>query len=196
MQMLGIKSPGDNTTIIYGLASAGLAEQLTPIFKRHVPEDEAQGIIDGLMRKYPGIKSFIDESKRMVETLGYTETAFGRLRYFPGYETMSRAKQAGAKREGVNARIQGSIADLLNLASINLDNIRYNTDLGRSIKWEYMVAVHDAIILHCPEHALHTVAKVLRYCMSDSIPFPSRPDKRILVDIQYGRRWGEFSKLK
>lgn len=182
--------------IIYGLGSTGLAEQLTPIFKREVPETEAQQIIDGLMKKYPGIKAFIEQSKKDVETKGYTETAFGRRRYFPGFATMSRAKQAAAKREGTNARIQGTVGDYLNLASITLNRMRFDTALGREIGWEYMVAIHDAILLHLPKNEIDRMARILRYCMSDTIPFPTRPDKTLQVDVQYGERWGEFVKLK
>jgi DNA polymerase-1 len=182
--------------LVYGLGPDGLAEQLTPIMKRHVPGEEAQGIIDGLMRQYPGIKNFIEDSKKDVEQKGYTETAFGRRRYFPGFSTMARAKQAAAKREGVNSRIQGTVGDYLNLASIHLDNMRYDSQVGREIGWEYMVAIHDAMLLHCPKSALKTMARILKYCMSDTIAFPTRPDKTLQVDVQYGERWGEFTKLK
>lgn len=182
--------------LIYGLSPQGLADKLTVELGRPVPVEEAQAIIDQFFQTYPGIKRFIDESRSACITQGYVETAFGRRRYFPGVAALGADKQAAAKREATNARIQGTVADLLNVASINLDRMRYETEIGRLIGWEYTVAIHDAILVLVRKEHVQIMAQILRYCMSETVPIPGTGGRRLSIDAQCGDRWQEFEEVE
>ena len=182
--------------LIYGLSPTGLAENLTATLGRVVTVEEAKAIIDQFFEAYPKIKEFLDESKKACLNLGYVETAFGRRRYFPGVTSLSRDKQSAAQREATNARIQGTVADMLNLACNKLDYLRYDHEYGREIQWELVVCIHDAIlVLVKKEHAQH-MAQILEYCMSTCVEVPGTGGRRLAVDAQVGERWQVFEKMK
>jgi DNA polymerase-1 len=175
--------------LAYGLGGAGLADQLSLEFKRYVGTDEAQKIIDGYFQQYPGLRTFFDTCKVEVEQKGYVETPFGSRRYFPGFHKIGRDKQAKMKREGGNAKIQGSVAIMLDKASVLLDEVRYDTDIGRQIGWEYILAVHDAMYVHTPAWAAETTAGIVKWAM-ESIMIPGL-NKGLQVDSGTITRWGE-----
>ena len=175
--------------LAYGLGAPGLADQLSLEFKRFVGIEEAQKIIDGYFEQYPGLKAFFEVCKLEVETTGQIVTPFNSRRYFPGFHKVGRDKQAKMKREGGNAKIQGCVAAMLDKASVLLDQMRYDTDLGRQIGWEYVLAVHDAMYVHCPDWAVETTAEIVKWVMK-SIIIPG-PNKGLDVDCDILKRWGE-----
>lgn len=181
--------------IIYGLSSSGLADTLTNVLGRIVTVQEAQEITDQFFSTYPGIKAFIEESKRMCLEVGYVETAYGRRRYFPGVAQLARDKQAAAQREASNARIQGTVADMLNIASINLDYMRYETEVGQMMQWEYLVGIHDASLVLVRKEHMQVMAQILDYCMAQCVPIPGTGGKRLHTDAQAGERWQEFEDV-
>jgi DNA polymerase I-like protein with 3'-5' exonuclease and polymerase domains/uracil-DNA glycosylase len=173
---------------IYGLGASGLADALSLEFKRHVSQEEAKAIIDGFFNMYPGIKELLDRCAWDVEHLGYVETPFGSRRYFPGFNRVGSTMQAKMKREGGNSKIQGTVAIMLDKASVLLDQFRYDTDVGRTIGWQYCLAVHDAIQLLTPEPYAEITAGILQWCM-ESVEIPGYGTLK--VDIDVGDRWGE-----
>lgn len=174
--------------IAYGLGASGLADQLSLEFGRYVSTDEAQKIIDGYFKQYPDLKKFFDKTKEDVRTKGYVETPFGSRRYFPGYDKVGQSKKAKMEREGGNAVIQGTVAIMLDKASVALDQVRYDTDFGRQVEWEYVLAVHDAIYVHCRAEVADLVAKVVRWAM-ESVIIPGY--QGLEVDLEILERWGE-----
>lgn len=182
--------------LIYGLSPTGLADKLTDTLGRIVTVQEAQEIIDQFFTTYPGIKAFIEESKRMCLEVGYVETAYGRRRYFPGVAMLAKDKQAAAQREATNARIQGTVADMLNTASINLDYMRYETEVGQMMQWEYLVGIHDASLVLVREEHKQVMAQILDYCMAQCVPIPGTGGKKLRTDAQAGERWQEFEDVK
>lgn len=181
--------------IAYGLSVKGLSERLSVELKRVVTVEEAQKFLDQFFNTYPKLRDFFEQRKADVEKLGYVCTMYGRRRYFPGVSQLGREKLAAAKREAMNAPIQGTVADMLNVALINLDRMRYDTEVGQQIGWEVMVGIHDALLVHVPEQHAPTMAKILKYCMKDAVPLPGTDNVTIPVDIEGGERWGEFDKI-
>jgi len=174
--------------IAYGLGASGLADQLSLEFGRYVSTDEAQKIIDGYFKQYPDLKRFFDKTKEDVRTKGYVETPFGSRRYFPGYDKVGQSKQAKMEREGGNAVIQGTVAIMLDMASVALDTLRYDTEFGRTAEWEYVLAVHDAMYVHCRKEVADLVAKAVRWAM-ESVIIPGY--QGLEVDLDVLERWGE-----
>ena len=181
--------------LVYGLSPAGLAENLTATLGRVVTVEEAKDIIDQFFEAYPKIKEFLDESKKACLQLGYVETAFGRRRYFPGVTSLSRDKQAAAQREATNARIQGTVADMLNIACNHLDEMRYGQDIGSLMEWELVVCIHDAILVLAREEHASVMAGILEYCMSTCVEVPGTGGRTLAVDAQAGQRWQVFSDV-
>ncbi len=181
--------------IIYGLTEVGLSENLSVVLKRVVTVGEASDIIAKFFKLYPGIKSFLDKCEDDAENRGYVETAFGRRRYFPGVALMGRRHLAAAKREAKNAAIQGTVADLLNLAVINLDKLRYETDIGKRIQWRTGLTVHDALMTQALEKYKHVMAKIIKASMCTGAVIPGTNGKTLNVDVSCGRRWLEFEEI-
>lgn len=173
--------------IAYGLASSGLADQLSLEFGRYVSVEEAQSIIDGYFKKYPGLKRFFEQCAMDVEVKGYVETPFGSRRYFPGFHRVGRKQQAKMKREGMNAVIQGTVAILLDKASVLLDQMRYDTGFGRRAAWEYCLAIHDAMMIRCREEVAPVVAQAVKWAM-EAVVIPGHQNLQVDVDIL--QRWG------
>lgn len=182
--------------LAYGLSVVGLSERLSVELKTLVSVEYAQEIVDEFFNTYPLLKVFFDNLKKDVELQGYVETMYGRRRYFPGVTRFGRDQLAAAKREAQNAPIQGTVADMLNVAMINLDRMRYETEVGERIQWELMVGIHDALLVHVKEEYKDVMGRVLRYCMRDCVPLPGTDGRRIDVDVEYGYRWGEFDRLE
>lgn len=180
----------------YGLSVTGLSERLSVDMKRYVPVSEAQDIVDKFFTAYPVLKQFFEDLKDSAEHNGYVETAYGRRRYFPGVARLGREKLAAAKREAMNAPIQGTVADMLNVALINLDRMRHETEIGRTIGWEVCVGIHDALLVHFPMEHKQTMAEILRYCMSTTVPIPGTGGRVLGVDAECGERWQEFETVK
>lgn len=174
--------------IAYGLGNSGLADQLSLEFGRYVDNDEAQKIIEGYFKQYPQLKQFFDKTKEEVRTKGYVETPFGSRRYFPGYDKVGNSKRAKMEREGGNAVIQGTVAIMLDKASVLLDQARYDTEFGRQAGWEYVLAVHDAMYVHCRAEVADLVAKVVKWAM-ESVIIPGY--QGLEVDLDILERWGE-----
>lgn len=180
----------------YGLSVTGLSEKLSVELKRLVTRDEAQEIIDQFFSTYPVLKQFFESKKQDVETLSYVSTMYGRRRYFPGVSRLGREQLAAAKREAMNAPIQGTVADMLNVALINLDRMRYETEVGMEIGWEVMVGIHDALLVHVKEEYAQVMADILKVTMSDMVPLPKTDGITLRVDVECGQRWGEFEDVE
>lgn len=174
--------------IAYGLSGPGLADQLSLEYRRPVSADEAQEIIDGYFAQYPDLKAFFERCKQEVEEQGYVETPFGSRRYFPGFHHVSRDVQSRMKREAMNAKIQGTVAIMLDKASILLDRMRYDTDIGRKIQWEYCLGLHDAIYVHTPAWAVETTAEIVKWAL-ESVIIPG-VNRGLQAEVSFGDRWG------
>ncbi len=164
-----------NFGLIYGMSAFGLGKALG------VTRPEAADYIASYFGKYPGVKIYMDEMKAKAKDQGYVETAFGRRLYLPGIHS-GRTRMA-AERAAINAPMQGTAADIMKLAMINMHD--YIKGTGKDI--HLILQVHDEVIVECPEKDTKTSLKALEQIMTDvtklSVP--------LVVESGVANNWGK-----
>jgi DNA polymerase-1 len=164
-----------NFGLIYGMSAFGLGKALG------VTRPEAADYIASYFGKYPGVKIYMDEMKAKAKDQGYVETAFGRRLYLPGIHS-GRTRMA-AERAAINAPMQGTAADIMKLAMINMHD--YIKGTGNDI--HLILQVHDEVIVECPEKETKTTLKALEQIMTDvtklSVP--------LVVESGVANNWGK-----
>ncbi len=164
-----------NFGLIYGMSAFGLGKALG------VTRPEAADYIASYFGKYPGVKIYMDEMKVKAKDQGYVETAFGRRLYLPGIHS-GRTRMA-AERAAINAPMQGTAADIMKLAMINMHD--YIKGTGKDI--HLILQVHDEVIVECPEKDTKTTLKALEQIMTDvtklSVP--------LVVESGVANNWGK-----
>lgn len=130
------KAKTANFGIIYGISAYGLSQRL------NISRTEAKELIDGYFRSYPGVKLFMDESIRVGRENGYVTTMFGRRRYLRDINSRNSLLRSNAERNAINAPIQGTAADIIKIAMIDIHDALTRSDIrGRMI-----LQVHDELI--------------------------------------------------
>ena len=164
-----------NFGLIYGMSAFGLGKALG------VTRPEAADYIASYFGKYPGVKIYMDEMKTKAKDQGYVETAFGRRLYLPGIH--SGRTRMGAERAAINAPMQGTAADIMKLAMINMHD--YIKGTGKDI--HLILQVHDEVIVECPEKDTKTTLNALEQIMTDvtklSVP--------LVVESGVAKNWGK-----
>ena len=167
-----------NFGIMYGQGAFGLAQQLG------LPRHEAQQIITQYFEKYPGIKNYIDTTIATTRDRGSATTLRGRRRLFPLINSQNRQLQAAAERAAVNMPIQGTAADMMKIAMINVDR-RMRREQVQAL---LMLQVHDELLLEVPQHEREQVTTLVREEMERALPLEGVP---IVVDTGWGQSWYE-----
>ncbi len=166
-----------NFGIIYGISAFGLSERL------NIPRKEAAAIIDNYFIKYPNIKEYMDESISLARKRGYVETILGRKRYLRDINSNNATVRGFAERNAINAPIQGSAADMIKMAMINIHR-EFEKNKFRS---RMLLQVHDELVfdLHRDEeaHVKEIVADKMRHALSLTVP--------IEVEMGTGENWLE-----
>ena len=184
-------------SIAYGTQAPGLARRLSVEMGEEFPVEEAETAINAFYRVCAGIGGMLEEAKRSVLVNEFVETAWGRRRYFPGVSTLSREAKSAAQREGPNARIQGTVADCLNLAGTYLVQFGKKTKLGRACDFKIMNAIHDAILIEVPIVHVPFMCQLMRYCMSELVTIPCKvPNAKLEVDVEASDNWGGLKSVK
>ena len=168
------------------------AEAVTRQVKREGVEitvDKAKEMIETFFSEYPDTRRYIERCQRAVEDPGYVQTAFGRRRHFYMLPNTDDDVIAAMGREAVNAPIQGTVADALSLALINLYNYRF-TEHGRKLDYRIVAAIHDAIMVEAKEEDVAEVSQVMSLCMTDQVVVPG-VNKRLKTDEEIFIRWSE-----
>lgn len=165
-----------NFGILYGQGSHGLAQQTGMSYA------EAKEFIDKYFEQRSAIRDYIKSLREKAKDEGYVETLFGRRRPTPDVTSSNFIVREAAYRQAVNMPIQGSEADLMKMAMIELDK-----KLEGGCK--QIMQVHDSIIVECPEeHAKHT-AQLMKETMENIYP---QLEIRLKVDVSTGKTWGEI----
>ncbi|TXH05516.1 MAG: DNA polymerase I [Nevskiaceae bacterium] len=140
-----------NFGLIYGMSAFGLARQLG------IARSEAQSYIDTFFERYPGVKRFMDETREQARGRGYVETLFGRRLYLPNIHSRNANLRQYAERTAINAPLQGTAADLIKLAMIDLDAFlqKKNADV------RMIMQVHDELVFEGPTADLEGLAPEL-----------------------------------
>jgi DNA polymerase-1 len=166
-----------NFGIIYGMSAYGLGKELG------IEPKVASAYIEGYFQKYGSVKEYIDSSLRGSREKGYVTTLFGRRRYFPEINSSNQIARNAAERTAINTPIQGTAADLIKAAMIQIH--RRLIDLNLSTKM--VMQVHDELVFECPEGELEQVSRIIREGM-EGVMECSVPLK---VSIACGRNWNE-----
>jgi DNA polymerase-1 len=135
---------------MYGQTSFGLSQAL------RISQGEAKTYITSYFKKFQSVKSYLDSLKELAEEKGYAETLFGRKRFLPDIKSTNRQIKAMAERMAINSPIQGTAADIIKLAMINIQDILHERDL----KSKMILQVHDELIFDVVPEELETM-KVL-----------------------------------
>ncbi|MGL5448309.1 MAG: DNA polymerase, partial [Rhabdaerophilum sp.] len=170
-----------NFGIIYGISAFGLAKQLG------ISREEAGAYIRKYFERFPGIKDYMEATKKQVKSQGFVETIFGRKCFFPNIDTKNPSERAFLERAAINAPIQGSAADIIRRAMLRMDAA---LEAVRSPA-EMLLQVHDELIFEAPEAAAEAAIPVIRKVMVDG-PLPFLQLKVPLqVDARAAKNWDE-----
>jgi DNA polymerase-1 len=166
-----------NFGIMYGISSFGLAQRL------HIGRSEAKKIIDDYFTNFPAISSFIEDTLTSARETGYVETIFGRRRYLPDITSRNATVRSLAERNAINAPIQGTSADIIKLAMINVDRrIRQEGLASRMI-----LQIHDELVFD----AVREEVEVLQRIVKEEMENVTRLSVPLTVECNYGNNWLE-----
>ncbi|MDD3296676.1 MAG: DNA polymerase I [Candidatus Omnitrophica bacterium] len=169
-----------NFGIIYGMSSYGLSRELG------VSPAEAQSFIDDYFRRYEGIKQYIDNICQQAESSGFVTTILGRRKKLADIKSPNLQLREFSRRQAVNAPIQGSCADLIKVAMVDIQRRLWKDNL----KTKLIIQIHDELIFDVFGPELETIKEMAIECMEKAIKL-SVPVK---VNIKYGPSWGQLQK--
>lgn len=166
-----------NFGLIYGMSSFGLAKQLG------IERGAAQNYIARYFERYPGVKKYMDDTRALAHQQGYVETLFGRRLYLPLINATNKVVQQTAERMAINAPMQGTAADIIKLAMIQVSAwLKEHAPATKMI-----LQVHDELIFETPQEHAVMIAESLRKVMQNAATL-SVP---LIVDVGIGNNWGE-----
>lgn len=172
------KAKAVNFGIIYGISDYGLARNLG------ISNQEAKDYIDAYFKRYPKVKDFIRETIASARIQGYVTTLLNRRRYIPDINSKNYHLRSFSERTAVNTPIQGSAADIIKIAMVNVYKALKENELSAKI----LLQVHDELILDSRQEELSKVKDILKDCMEHafSLKVP------LTVDIHQGYTWEEL----
>ena len=166
-----------NFGIIYGISAFGLAERLG------IPRREAADIIEAYFQEFPAIKEFMDSAIEKARELEYTETLLGRRRYLRDINSRNQTVRAFAERNAINAPIQGTAADIIKIAMINIHEYLKQENL----KTRMILQVHDELLFDAPKEEVEIVTPKIVELMTNALKL-SVPME---VGLGVGENWLE-----
>jgi DNA polymerase-1 len=164
-----------NFGIIYGIGAFGLANRLV------IKNSEAKEIIDKYFHEYPNVKEYMERTKKFARENGYVETLMGRRRYLPQINNQNANARAEDERAAINMPIQGTAADMIKIAMINISNTFGNNKL----KSRMLLQVHDELVFEVRINELDEVSKIVKREMKNAIKL----NVPIEVDVETGKNW-------
>jgi DNA polymerase-1 len=166
-----------NFGIMYGLSTHGL------VAATGMGYDQAKEFIEKYFMARPKLKTYIDTVKKQATEDGFVETLFGRRRPTPDIQSSNFMVREGALRAAVNMPFQGSAADIMKKAMIDIHQ--------KLVDWpetKMLLQIHDSIMVECPEKDAQDIAKLLKETMENTISLPVK----LTVDTEIGENWGEL----
>ncbi len=172
-----------NFGLIYGMSPFGLTRTTDLTLA------EAENFVEAYFKRFPGVKRYIDETRRKAAEQGYVETLLGRRRYFPELQKpANRNARLRAEREAINAPIQGTAADIMKLAMLRVAG-RLEAD---RLPAKMLLQVHDELMLEAPEAALPVVLAAVQEEMEQAY----RLAVPLATDAKVGKNWDEMEGWK
>jgi DNA polymerase-1 len=151
-----------NFGIVYGISAFGLANQLG------IARDEAAAYIKKYFERFPGIRDYIETTKAFAKKNGYVETLFGRKCHYPEIAASNASIRAFNERAAINARLQGSAADIIRRAMIRMEGALAQ----RKLAAQMLLQVHDELVFEVPDAEVERSLPVIKAVMEDA-PLPA-----------------------
>jgi len=166
-----------NFGVIYGMSSFGLSEALG------IPAREAASIIDHYFARHSGVSAFMEATLEHARTAGHVKTMLGRKRAIPEINSQNNNIRMQAERMAINTPVQGTAADLIKIAMINIQKkLKQGAFSARMT-----LQIHDELLFEAPEEELETVSKMIKEEMEGALNL----DVPLKVEIGHGRNWAE-----
>ena len=166
-----------NFGIIYGISSYGLSENLG------IMPNDAKQFIDNYLESYPGIKEYMDRTIQEAYEKNYVTTLMGRRRYIEELKNKNRFIKASGERIALNTPIQGTSADIIKKAMIDIERVFKE----KNIQSKMILQVHDELVFDCLETELEEVTKIVKDCMENTFPL----NVPLQVELTTGYNWYE-----
>ncbi len=166
-----------NFGLIYGMSAFGLAKQL------NIGRFEAQDYVDLYFERYPGVKNYMDSTREKAAEQGYVETVYGRRLYLPEINARNAQRRQYAERTAINAPMQGTAADIIKRAMMNVDAALRVSDLDAKV----VMQVHDELVVEVAESQVEQLSELLRSNMESAADL----SVDLVVDIGVGSNWDE-----
>lgn len=171
------KAKAVNFGIIYGQSAFGLAENL------NIRRGEAKELIDNYFNQYPSIKSYMEKSIELARKKGYVETIMGRKRYLPDINSANATVRGFSERNAINAPIQGSAADIIKKAMVDISNEMK----AKNLKSKMVLQVHDELVFDL----YHSEEKVLKELVKDKMENAIKLNVPLIVEMEAAENWLE-----
>lgn len=165
-----------NFGLIYGMSAFGLAKQLD------IPRAEAQKYIDTYFKRYPGVLKYMEETRAEAAELGYVSTHYGRRLYLPGIKDRNAMRRQAAERAAINAPMQGTAADIIKKAMIDIANWIENETDGEIIM---IMQVHDELVFEVDSDKAEVMKDKVCQLMADAVSL----DVNLLAEAGIGDNW-------
>lgn len=166
-----------NFGILYGISAFGLADRL------QIPQKEARQLITEYYNSFPQITGYLDDTLEFARKNGYVETLFGRRRYIRDINSSNAVVRKAAERNAINAPIQGTAADLIKIAMVNI----WKAMKEKHLKSKMILQVHDELAFEVPQDELEIMQQLVKEKMTTAIQL----DVPLTIDINYGKNWFE-----
>jgi DNA polymerase-1 len=170
-----------NFGIIYGISAFGLANQLG------IEREEAGAYIKKYFERFPGIRDYMEETKAFAKKSGYVATLFGRKCHYPEINAPNASIRAFNERAAINARLQGTAADIIRRAMARMDDALAKKKLNAQM----LLQVHDELVFEVPEDEVDKTLPVIKHVMEDA-PMPALSlSVPLAVDARAAHNWDE-----
>jgi DNA polymerase-1 len=171
------KAKTANFGIIYGISAFGLSQRL------NIPRSEASEIINAYFEEFPAVKQYMDKVIKDAQKNEFVETLLGRRRYLRGINSGNQVERGNAERNAINAPIQGSAADMIKLAMINIHEYIQKNNL----KSRMILQVHDELVFEVPKDELEILRNAVEDLMKNAMPLAVPME----VGMGTGKNWLE-----
>jgi DNA polymerase I len=166
-----------NFGLMYGMSAFGLARQLG------ISRGDAQKYMDVYFERYPGVKRYMEDTRRKARETGFVETVFGRRLYLPEIQSRNQALRQYAERSAINAPMQGTAADIIKRAMISVDGWLQSSGVSACL----IMQVHDELVLEVADEAVESIVGELRAHMAQA----AKLAVPLKVDVGIGHNWDE-----
>ena len=170
-----------NFGVLYGMGARGFAASA------QIPFEEAESFIEQYFLRFPKIRLYIEQTKDFAREKGYVETLFGRKRYVPEINSSAPQFRAQAEREAINHPVQGSAADIIKVAMVQVSQ-----EFGlENTKVRLLLQIHDELLFEISDGILKETSLKIKKIMEQAVSLKTP----LLCEVKAGKNWGELSNL-